>query len=96
MEKELANGEVGKGLWPFMPEKLHRVGVLGAEVCMDCGGGGWDDVAALWTGARGVVGVVASLEKSRNPSPALTDWNVVMMVLGSAMPALTAVCLCCS
>lgn len=40
---------------------------------MGCGGGGWDDVAALWTGARGVVGVVASLEKSLSPSPALTD-----------------------
>ena len=76
--KAFWKGEVGSGRCPFTPAKLAVVGVVevgppgsSSGVCV-----GWCDMGG--TGARGVVGVVASPGYSPRPKPMVTDCTEVM------------------
>lgn len=64
MLKELLNGELGRGLWPLMPPKSRDVGVLGVDCAEFSPGSGGAERRGVGgcMGARGVVGVVASVE----------------------------------
>ncbi len=64
MGKELLKGEEGKGRCPLIPPKLNLVGVFGADLVESPAGGGGAgaDRSGAGIGARGVVGVVASVE----------------------------------
>jgi len=64
IEKELRNGELGNGLWPLMPPKSRDVGVLGVDCAESSPGTGGAERRGVrgCIGARGVVGVVASVE----------------------------------
>lgn len=57
---------------PSPTAALRVVGVVGAEAWVDAVGAGGED-KDMDIGARGVVGVVASLGYSLRPSPMLTD-----------------------
>ena len=63
-ETEPENGDVGKGLCPFIPPKSLDVGVLGVDLAGSSVEVGVAVEIGLGIGirARGVVGVVASLE----------------------------------
>lgn len=71
----MAKGEVGSGRWPATPENVAFVGVFGAEAFMFSATGteaAWDDGGGGGgMCARGVVGVVASVEKLDSPRPTL-------------------------
>ena len=60
--KEVVRGEVGRGRCPFMPPKSREVGVFGADCAVSSVGGGGAVRIGVGTSARGVVGVVASVE----------------------------------
>ena len=59
---ELLKGELGRGRCPFMPPKLNLVGVFGADFVISSAGGAGGGRLDVVMGARGVVGVVASVE----------------------------------
>ncbi len=58
----MLNGEVGKGRCPLMPPKSREVGVFGVDCAASSVGGGGAERIGVGMGARGVVGVVASVE----------------------------------
>ena len=60
--KELLNGELGSGRCPLTPPKFSVVGVFGADRVESSAGGRGVGREGLGIGARGVVGVVASVE----------------------------------
>ncbi len=64
MENELLNGELGRGLWPLMPPKSRDVGVLGVDCAKSSPGNEGAERRGVegCMGARGVVGVVVSVE----------------------------------
>ena len=63
--------KVDKGVCPSISVVLRVVGVVAAEGWVDEVGTGGED-KDMDIGARGVVGVVASLGYSLSPSPTLT------------------------
>lgn len=73
----MLKGDLGKGRWPSTPPKLSLVGVVSADPSVD---GTMRDRSEVVGSARGVVGDVASFEKSFSPRPTLTDWKVVVMM----------------
>ena len=60
--KELLKGELGSGRCPLRPPKFRVVGVFGADRVESSAGGRGAGRLGLDMGARGVVGVVASVE----------------------------------
>jgi len=66
----LLKGDLGKGRWPSTPAKLSLVGVVSADPSVD--GTMWERSAVVGS-ARGVVGDVASFEKSFSPRPTFTE-----------------------
>ena len=60
--KEFLKGEPGRGRWLVIPLKLNLIGVFGADCVVSSAGGGGRGRLGVGTGARGVVGVVASVE----------------------------------
>lgn len=71
-EKEALKEAPDEDVCPSITALPRVVGVVGADGCVEeVGTGGEDKVMDI--GARGVVGVVASLGYSLSPSPTLTD-----------------------
>ena len=68
----LLNGETGNALFPLAPIKLFLVGVVGADSSV-AWAGCEEELFILSRKARGVVGVVTSLERSLGPRPIFTD-----------------------
>ena len=60
--KVLLKGEVGRGRCELIPLNVGFVGVVGADWVESSGGREGTIFGGRWTGARGVVGVVASAE----------------------------------
>ena len=56
------NGELGNGRCPLTPAKFSDVGVFGADRVESSAGGRGMGREGVGMGARGVVGVVASVE----------------------------------
>lgn len=75
------NGDVGKGRCPLTPPKLALVGVVGADWVVSSAGrvaSGFKDGGA---GARGVVGVDASMDLfSARPNPTEVEGNTAVMI----------------
>ena len=71
-EKEVLTEALDDEVCPSAAAVPRVVGVVGADAWMDAVGTGGED-KDIDIGARGVVGVVASLGYSLRPSPTLTD-----------------------
>lgn len=78
-EKEVLKDALDDDVGPSMTAVLGVVGVVGADGWVDEVSTGGDD-KDMAMGARGVVGVVASLGYSLSPRPTLTVWKVVVMI----------------